>query len=237
MTNLRFLPSLTTTIRLPSGTISTPSLNHLTSASSSSTSILNSTLSSSTQSFPWSWEVNLWGNSPTVRSQVQVSSPSLPNGSILQVYLPASSSSHSLMVRPQSPPLFSIRNLGSEGLISTPSLNHLTWALGSSILHRILTFFLVWPCFLSSIFFSKPYSGSGGSTSNWTLQVRSLHSRMTQVYLPLSAVSGFLMIRVNRSSSCVMVYFFAFVAFLVAEVPFGFFTLVRQFTGESNLIQ
>jgi len=31
--------------------------------------------------------------------------------------------------------------------------------------------------------------------------------------------------------------FFAFVAFLVAEVPFGFFTLVRQFTGKSNLIQ
>ena len=25
--------------------------------------------------------------------------------------------------------------------------------------------------------------------------------------------------------------------YLVAEVPFGFFTLVRQFTGESNLIQ
>jgi hypothetical protein len=48
------ITSLTMTIRLPSGTISTPSLNHLTSASSSSTSILNSTLSSSTQSFPWS---------------------------------------------------------------------------------------------------------------------------------------------------------------------------------------
>merc|ERR1712223_477442 len=207
MSSLRFLPSLTTTTRLPSGTISTPSLNHLTSASSSSTSILNSTLSSSTQSFPVSWEANLWGNSPTVRSQVHVSCPSLPNSSILQVYCPASSSSHSLMVRPTSPLLFSIRNLVSEGLISTPSLYHFTLALGSSILQRILTFFLVWPCFLSSIFFSNPYSGSGGSTSRLTLHVRSLHSRTTQVYLPASAVVGSLIIRVKRSSSVVMVYF------------------------------
>merc|ERR1719367_348734 len=86
MSSFLFLPSLTTTILLPSGTISTPSLNHLTSASSSSTSILNSTLSSSTQSFPCSCEVNLCGNSPTVKSQVQASLPSLPNSSILQVY-------------------------------------------------------------------------------------------------------------------------------------------------------
>ena len=48
---------------LPSGMISTPSLNHLTSASSSSTSNLNSTLSSSTQFLPSSWLVNLWGYS------------------------------------------------------------------------------------------------------------------------------------------------------------------------------
>merc|ERR1719433_1395659 len=99
MSSLRFLPSFTTTIRLPSGTISTPSLNHLTSASSSSTSILNSHLSSSTQSLPVSWLVNLCGNSPTVKSQVHSSSPGLPNSSILQVYRPASSSSHSRMVK------------------------------------------------------------------------------------------------------------------------------------------
>ena len=48
---------------LPSGMISTPSLNHLTSASSSSTSSLNSTLSSSTTFLPSSLLVNLWGNS------------------------------------------------------------------------------------------------------------------------------------------------------------------------------
>merc|ERR1711963_803359 len=165
MTSLRFLPSLTMTTLLPSGMISTPSLNHLTSASSSSTSILNSHLSSSTQSLPVSWLVNLCGNSPTVKSQVHSSSPGLPNSSILQVYRPASSSSHSLMVSLQSPLSLVIKNLVSEGLISLPSLYHFTLAFGSSILHLMTTFFLVWPCFLSSSFFSKPYSGSGGSTS------------------------------------------------------------------------
>ena len=43
--------------------ISTPSLNHFTSASSSSHSSLNSTLSSSTTFFPSNPLVNLWGNS------------------------------------------------------------------------------------------------------------------------------------------------------------------------------
>merc|ERR1719384_2088032 len=117
MTNYLFLPSLTTCILLPSGMISTPSLNHLTSASSSSHSNLNSTLSSSTQFLLSSLLVNLWGNSPIVTSQEVSLSPSLPNSSILQVYLPASSSSGSLMRRVTSPSSWtSIRNLGSEPL-------------------------------------------------------------------------------------------------------------------------
>merc|ERR1719450_604762 len=99
MTNFLFLPSLTICILLPSGMISTPSLNHLTSASSSSHSNLNSTLSSSTQFLLSSLLVNLWGNSPIVTSQEVSPSPSLANSSILQVYLPASSSLASLMVR------------------------------------------------------------------------------------------------------------------------------------------
>ena len=178
---------------LPSGMISTPSLNHLTSASSSSHSNLNSTLSSSTQFLLSSLLVNLWGNSknvskdwnysslsylnrylkgiekyrkwitipPIVTSQEVSPSPSLANSSILQVYLPASSSLASLMVRVWTPSSFSIRMLGSDFETGTPSLYHLTLASGLSTLHLSLTCFLVWPCFLSSNFFLNPYSGSG----------------------------------------------------------------------------
>merc|ERR1719158_1747112 len=115
MTNFLFLPSLTTCILFPSGIISTPSLNHLTSASSSSHSNLNSTLSSSTQFLLSSLLVNLWGNSPIVTSQVVSPSPSLANSSILQVYLPASSSLASLMVSVSAPSSFSMRKLASDG--------------------------------------------------------------------------------------------------------------------------
>ena len=110
---------------------------------------------------PSSWELNLWGNSPTVRSQVHSSLPSVPNSSILQVYLPASPNSHSLMVNLQSPPSFVIKYLVSEGLISFPSLNHFTLAFGWLTLALRTTFFLVCPCFFTSSFLSKPYSGSG----------------------------------------------------------------------------
>merc|ERR1711963_1234629 len=143
MTNFLFLPSLTTQTLLPSGTISTPSLNHLTSASSSSHSNLNSTLSSSTQFLLSSLLVNLWGNSPIVTSQEVSLSPSLPNSSILQVYLPASSSLASLMVSVWTPSSLSIRPMGSDFETGTPSLYHLTLASGLSTLHLSLTCFLV----------------------------------------------------------------------------------------------
>merc|ERR1719507_1890040 len=118
MTNLRFLPSLTTTTRLPSGMISTPSLNHLTSASSSSTAILNSHLSSSTQSTDLSSEVNVCCTSPMLTSQVVSSSPSLPNSTTLQVYLPESSFSAHLISSSCTPSFDVIRKFVSEALIS-----------------------------------------------------------------------------------------------------------------------
>merc|ERR1719450_1004639 len=118
MSSFLFLPSLTTTILLPSGTISTPSLNHLTSASSSSTSILNSTLSSSTQSTDLSSLVNLCCMSPMLTSQVVSSSPSLPNSTTLQVYLPESSFSAHLISSSWTPSLLVMRKLVSDGLIS-----------------------------------------------------------------------------------------------------------------------
>merc|ERR550539_2231186 len=145
-----------TWILLPSGMISTPSLNHLTSASSSSHSNLNSTLSSSTQFLLSSLLVNLWGNSPIVTSQVVSLSPSLPNSSILQVYLPVSSALASLIVSVKFPSSFSIKKFVSDGGMGLPSLYHFTRALGLSTLHLIFNCFFVSPCFFSSNFFLNP---------------------------------------------------------------------------------
>merc|ERR1719400_2113863 len=160
-----FFPSETIWILLPSGTISFPSLNHLTGASSSSTPISKTAVSSSTTFLPLRSLVNACWNSSTSSWQVVSLSPSLPNSSMTALYSPASPSSAERISRVQKPPSFLMRNLGSLGLISFPSLYHLTLASGLSNLHFISTFLFVLPFFFSSSFLANPYSGSAGSTS------------------------------------------------------------------------
>jgi len=102
---------------------------------------------------------------PMCTSQLVSFSPSLPNSSILQVYLPESSSSASLISKLCSPSgAVLMRNLGSLFLISLPSLYHLTRASGLSVLHLSFTFRFFFPAFFFSSFFSKPNSGSAAVT-------------------------------------------------------------------------
>merc|ERR1719309_996570 len=200
MISFRFLPSATIWILLPSGTISTPSLYHLTGASSSSTPNSKTAVSSSTTFLPFSLLVNACWNSAISTLHVVTLAPSFPKSWISHLYSPESPNSADLMSRVQTPSSFFIKNLASLGLISTPSLNHFTLALGSSTLHFSCTFLFVFP-FLSFNLVANPNSGSGGSTSRYPLHERSLHSRTVHVYRPVSPVSGFLMMRVKVSSS------------------------------------
>merc|ERR1712198_75379 len=135
MISFLFFPSTTIWILLPSGTISTLSLYHLTGASSSSTPSSKIAVSSSTTFFPFSLLVNACWNSSISTLQVVSLAPSFPKSWITHLYSPESPSSADRMSSVQTPSSFFIRNLGSLGLTSFPSLNHLTLALGSSTLH------------------------------------------------------------------------------------------------------
>ena len=96
---------------LPSGTISTPSLNHLQGASSSSTLISNTAVSSSTTFLPFNSLVNACWNSSISKLQIVSLSPSFPKSSMTHLYSPASASSADRMSRVQTPSSCFIKNL------------------------------------------------------------------------------------------------------------------------------
>ena len=96
----------------PSGIISTPSLYHFKGASSSSTPISKTAVSSSTTFFPFSWLVKACSNSAISTLHELSLFPSLANSpSMTHFQSPESESSALLMSRVHTPPSFLIRYL------------------------------------------------------------------------------------------------------------------------------